>query len=738
VSSPAPRVVSVTPLIDCVKAYLPSEDIERLKAAYRFSDEAHLGQFRASGEPYVSHPLAVAELCTTWRLDSQALMAALLHDTVEDTKATQQEISERFGPEVATLVDGLSKLDAIEFRNREEAQAENFRKMLLAMARDVRVILIKIADRLHNMRTLDVVAPEKRLRVAKETLDIYAPIAHRLGLNAVFRELEDLSFAGLYPRRYAVLSKALLAARGNRREIVSKLTQAVESQLPKFGIAAAIEGREKSLYSIYKKMLEKNLSFAEVLDVYGFRVLVRDIGQCYLALGALHALYKPLPGRFKDYIALPKSNGYQSLHTTVLGPYGTPVEFQIRTEEMNHVSEAGVAAHWLYKEDALAQASPLQAKAHEWMQSLVQVQSETRDPSEFLDSVKIDLFPDVVYVFTPKGAIKELPRGATPIDFAYLVHTDVGNHCVEAEINQEVVGLDTPLRNGDVVEVKTSATASPHPSWLGFVRTAKARAEIRHRLKTTTRYEAIEFGQRLLDQALKSIGAQGIQDPNLEWHQFLAENTAQDKSGLLEDIGLGLTLANVAARRLYPNSGGAALAALPTHARDALAISQSHFAATSEAITIDGSEGSAVQFAACCNPIGGDVAIGLMRGGAGLVVHRAVCSLGRRQRAKDPTRWADILWAEDLKRPFQTQLDVETKDSRGILARVASAISAADANIVGANTAPKDQHLAIMHLTLEVRERQHLANVLRRIRRIPGVVKATRVAPARLEKTPEI
>ena len=329
-SSPAPRVVSVTPLIDCVKAYLPSEDIERLKAAYRFSDEAHLGQFRASGEPYVSHPLAVAELCTTWRLDSQALMAALLHDTVEDTKATQQEISERFGPEVATLVDGLSKLDAIEFRNREEAQAENFRKMLLAMARDVRVILIKIADRLHNMRTLDVVAPEKRRRVAKETLDIYAPIAHRLGLNAVFRELEDLSFAGLYPRRYAVLSKALLAARGNRREIVSKLTQAVESQLPKFGIAAAIEGREKSLYSIYKKMLEKNLSFAEVLDVYGFRVLVRDIGQCYLALGALHALYKPLPGRFKDYIALPKSNGYQSLHTTVLGPYGTPVEFQIR------------------------------------------------------------------------------------------------------------------------------------------------------------------------------------------------------------------------------------------------------------------------------------------------------------------------------------------------------------------------------------------------------------------------
>ncbi|MEY3543096.1 MAG: hypothetical protein RIQ29_504, partial [Pseudomonadota bacterium] len=700
-NSPALRAVSVSPLIDQARAYLPVEDCERLKTAYRFSDEAHLGQFRQSGEPYVSHPLAVAEICTQWRLDSQALMAALLHDTVEDTKATSQEIAEKFGPEVAALVEGLSKLDAVEFRNREEAQAENFRKMLLAMARDVRVILIKIADRLHNMRTLNVVSPEKRGRIARETLDIYAPIAHRLGLNAVFRELEDLSFAGLYPNRFVILSKALLSARGNRREVVGRLQQSIENQLPKFRIAATIEGREKSLWSIYKKMIEKKLSFAEVLDVYGFRILVKDISQCYLTLGALHALYKPMPGKFKDYIALPKSNGYQSLHTTVVGPYGTPVEFQIRTGEMHQVSEAGVAAHWMYKEESREGVSPLQARAHEWMQSLVQVQSQTRDPSEFLDSVKIDLFPDVVYIFTPRGAIRELPRGSTPVDFAYNVHTDIGNHCISAEINHRPAGLDTVLRNGDVIQVTTDPKANPHPSWLSFVRTAKARAEIRHCLKTTTRSEAIDFGYRLLDQSLKALGMAGLDDPRLEWHQFLAENTAQDRDGLLEDIGLGLTLANVAARRLLPQASGSTVSRLPLHAQQAIAVSHTHFTTLNEAITIDGSEGSTVQYASCCAPIGGDAAIGLMRGGAGLVVHRATCALGRRQRAKDPARWADIIWAEELKRLFHTHLAIETQDSRGILARVASAISGADANIVGANTAPKDQTLAIMNLIVE-------------------------------------
>ncbi len=485
--------------------------------------------------------------------------------------------------------------------------------------------------------------------------------------------------------------------------------------------------------NIYKKMIEKKLSFAEVLDVYGFRILVKDISQCYLTLGALHALYKPMPGKFKDYIALPKSNGYQSLHTTVVGPYGTPVEFQIRTGEMHQVSEAGVAAHWMYKEESREGVSPLQARAHEWMQSLVQVQSQTRDPSEFLDSVKIDLFPDVVYIFTPRGAIRELPRGSTPVDFAYNVHTDIGNHCISAEINHRPAGLDTVLRNGDVIQVTTDPKANPHPSWLSFVRTAKARAEIRHCLKTTTRSEAIDFGYRLLDQSLTALGMAGLDDPRLEWHQFLAENTAQDRDGLLEDIGLGLTLANVAARRLLPQASGSTVSRLPLHAQQAIAVSHTHFTTLNEAITIDGSEGSTVQYASCCAPIGGDAAVGLMRGGAGLVVHRTTCPLGRRQRAKDPARWADIIWAEELKRLFQTHLAIETQDSRGTLARVASAISGADANIVGANTAPKDQTLAIMNLIVEVRERQHLANVLRKIRRVPDVIRATRVAPERLD-----
>jgi GTP diphosphokinase / guanosine-3',5'-bis(diphosphate) 3'-diphosphatase len=735
-NSPALRAVSVGPLIDLARAYLSEEDCERLKTAYRFSDEAHLGQYRKSGEPYVSHPLAVAELCTQWRLDAQALMAALLHDTVEDTKATQQEIAEKFGVEVAELVDGLTKLDAVEFRNRDEAQAENFRKMLLAMSRDVRVILVKIADRLHNMRTLGGMPAEKQRRIAKETLEIYAPIAHRLGLNTVFRELQDLCFAGLYPKRYMVLAKALLAARGNRREVVGRLQEAIEHELPRFGIQARVEGREKTLWSTYNKMIEKKLSFAEVLDVYGFRVLVNDIPDCYLALGALHARYKPMPGKFKDYIALPKSNGYQSLHTTVVGPYGTPVEFQIRTEEMHHVSEVGVAAHWLYKEDLQVEVSPLQARAHEWMQSLVQAQSQTRDPSEFLDSVKIDLFPDVVYVFTPKGTIKELPRGSTPVDFAYNVHTDIGNHCASAMINQAPAGLDTVLRNGDVIEITTDSGANPHPSWLSFVRTAKARAEIRHRLKTTTREEAIGFGRRLLEQALKAMGSSGLEDPTLEWAQFLAENSATDKQTLYEDIGLGLTLANVAARRLMPQP--ASIKKLSAMAQSALAISRSHFATRSESITVDGSEGSTVQYANCCNPIGGDACMGMMRGGAGLVVHRTNCAHGRRQRAKDPSRWAEIVWAEELKRTFACNLIVETQDSRGILARVASAISAAEANIVEANSAPKGQNMALMALKIDVRERQHLANILRRIRRIPGVVKAVRMAPQRLEDNAEI
>ncbi|MGA0825327.1 MAG: RelA/SpoT family protein, partial [Burkholderiaceae bacterium] len=477
------QVISVGPLLEKA-SYLSEPEKSRLVESFRFSDAAHLGQSRQSGDPYISHPLAVAEICCGWQLDVDALMAALLHDTVEDCGIESSDIQQKFGSTVAMLVDGLTKLDQVSFKNREEAQAENFRKMLLSMADDVRVILIKLADRLHNMRTLEATSAAKRRRIAQETLDIYAPIAHRLGLNEIFREFEDLCFESLYPIRSRVLRKALSAARGNRREMVGRLENLVREQLPKFGLQAEISGREKSLFSIYRKMQEKRLSFAEVLDLYGFRIHVNTIPECYLALGAMHALFKPAPGRFKDYIALPKSNGYQSLHTVVLSDLGTPLEFQIRTHDMHHVAEAGVAAHWLYKEHATG-VTPLQRKAHEWMQSLLSVQS--RDPKEFLDHIKIDLFPDVIYVFTPKGEIRELPKGSTPVDFAYMVHSDVGNRCTGVLINNDVKPLDTELRNGDMVRVITQPSATPHPGWLGFVKTARARAQIRHHLKTSTR-----------------------------------------------------------------------------------------------------------------------------------------------------------------------------------------------------------------------------------------------------------
>ncbi|MFZ9243729.1 MAG: RelA/SpoT family protein [Burkholderiaceae bacterium] len=728
--------------------YLSKSDQKRLTEAFHFSDAAHLGQTRQSGEPYITHPLAVAEVCTDWQLDADALMAALLHDTVEDCGVTRQEIAEKFGTTVSALVDGLTKLDKIEFKNREHAQAENFRKMLLAMSDDVRVILIKLADRLHNMRTLGVVSAEKRQRIARETLDIYAPIAHRLGLNEVFRDFEDLCFAGLYPDRFRILSQALHAARGNRREIVSRLENTIREHLPKFHIKAQVTGREKSVFSIYQKMKEKRLSFAEVLDIYGFRVLVDSPSDCYLALGALHALFKPAPGKFKDYIALPKSNGYQSLHTVVVGPQGTPLEFQIRTHQMHQVAEAGVAAHWLYKESDHASASPLQRKAHEWMKSLLSVQ--TKDPGDFLEHVKIDLFPDVVYLFTPKGEIKELPRGATPIDFAYMVHTDIGNRCVAALVNGQAKPLDTELRNGDVVRIETRPEATPHPGWLGFVRTAKARAEIRHNLKTNTQERAIGFGRRLLDNALRAIGSTGVEDEQLNWTGLFHETTANDKNGVYESIGLGLTLAHVAARRLLPADSSSAAAGyagslqdeaslqtsgktrqLSETARQALQLSEQHLTHQAVGITINGAEGTAVQYAHCCYPIAGDNAVGYMRGGTGLQIHRASCPTARRQQDKDPSRWAEISWGDPLYRDFETHLDIEVSDSPGVLAKVASAISASGANIVDISIEQHGTGFARLRVAIEVKHRQHLADVLRRVRRNAVVTKASRITRAK-------
>ena len=498
--APAPIVASITDLTNRLSEYLSPSDLKLVKEAYRFSDEMHLGQVRKSGEPYISHPIAVAEICAEWKLDVQAIMAALLHDVMEDQDVKKEELIERFGAPVAALVDGLSKLEKIEFQSHIEAQAENFRKMLLAMARDVRVILVKLADRLHNMRTLGVMSPEKQRRIASETMEVYVPIAHRLGLNNIYRELQDLSFAHIYPMRYRTLAKAIKAARGNRREVVNKIMAAVKTTLNEAGLEAQVDGREKTLYGIYCKMRDKQLSFSQVLDIYGFRIVVDNFKNSYFALGTLHALYKPMPGKFKDYIAIPKSNGYQSLHTTLIGPYGTPVEFQIRTTEMHRVAESGVAAHWLYKNEAVT-LTDLQQRTHAWLQSLLDIQKQTGDSAEFLEHVKVDLFPDSVYVFTPKSKIFALPRGATALDFAYNIHTDIGDQAIATRINNEPVPLRTELKNGDIIEIITSPNSRPTPNWLTYVRTGKARSAIRHYLRTINLNESTELGKQLLAHA---------------------------------------------------------------------------------------------------------------------------------------------------------------------------------------------------------------------------------------------
>src|SRR6188508_67218 len=533
--------------------YLKPKDVARLAEAYRFSEAAHAGQTRQSGEPYISHPLAVAEILAGWRLDGQALVAALLHDVMEDTSVTKDEISDTFGRPVAELVDGVSKLDKIEFQSAEVAQAENFRKMLLAMARDVRIILIKLADRLHNMRTLGAVPPAKRRRVARETMEIYAPIALRLGLNTLYHEMQELAFSHLHPLRYQVLAKATKAARGNRREMIGKTLDAIKRKLAEAGLKATVYGREKHVYSTYRKMIEKHLSFSEVHDIFGLRIIVADVPACYLALGALHALYKPIPGKFKDYIAIPKANGYQSIHTDLIGPYGVPVEVQIRTDQMHRLAESGVASHWMYKDDA-DKLSELQKQTHRWLQSLLEIQHQSGDPQEFLEHVKVDLFPDEVYVFTPKGKILSLPRGATAVDFAYAVHTDIGNRCVAAKVNGELVPLRTELRNGDRVEIITASHAKPSPGWLQYVRTGKARSNIRHFLKTMQYEESAGLGERLIDQALRTLKSSLAEVEEAAWERVVRDGGARSREELLADIGLGKRLPAVVARRLVKSA----------------------------------------------------------------------------------------------------------------------------------------------------------------------------------------
>jgi GTP pyrophosphokinase/guanosine-3',5'-bis(diphosphate) 3'-pyrophosphohydrolase len=714
--------------------YLGKADIKRVREAYKFADEAHLGQFRASGEPYITHPIAVAGLCADWRLDVQAIMAALMHDAMEDCGISKTELIERFGATTADLVDGLTKLDKLHFSTREESQAESFRKMLLAMARDVRVILIKLADRLHNMRTMSAMAPDKRTRIARETLDIYAPIAHRLGLNQIYRELQELSFEHLFPWRYAALTKAVQKARGYRRDIVERVQRDVERAFAKAKMKVQISGREKTLFSIYRKMREKHTSFAQVNDIFGFRIVTHTLPECYLALGVLHQLYKPVPGRFKDYIAIPKANGYQSLHTTLVSPLGTPVEFQIRTEPMHAVAEKGIAAHWLYKTDEHG-VTEAQRLGTMWLQSLLDIQDETRDAAEFLEHVKIDLFPDAVYLFTPKSKILALPRGATPVDFAYAIHSDIGDHCVAATVNGEPVALRTELRSGDVVEVMTAPGARPNPGWLNFVRTGRARSKIRHYLKNMEQEESYALGEKLLAQALRAEGLKlPSGDPSDDaaqalWSTVTRWSGNRSRTELLVDIGLGRKIPTIVAKRL------AQLMAEQGERPDALTLTMGRYAAddavpTQGLVVVDGSEGASVRLATCCRPIPGDQIVGYLGRGEGLVVHTADCATGKRLFERDSEHWMQVEWAEELTRPFETAVTVLVQNGKGVLARVAQAVSAAEADIthidMGEERATETTEIRLL---LSVRDRLHLADVLRTLKRAPSVLRVQRIKP---------
>jgi len=715
--------------------HLPKAELKAIRDAYKFADEAHLGQFRASGEPYITHPIAVAGLVADWKLDSQAIQAALMHDAMEDCGITKTELIERFGATTAELVDGLTKLDKLNFSTREEGQAESFRKMLLAMSRDVRVILVKLADRLHNMRTMSAMKPDKRQRIARETLDIYAPIAHRLGLNQVYRELQELSFTHLNPWRHAALEKAVQRSRGYRRDIVSRVQKDVSQSFAESRMKAEVSGREKTVYSIYRKMREKHAGFASVSDIFGFRIVVQTLQDCYLALGVLHQLYKPVPGRFKDYIAIPKANGYQSLHTTLVSPLGTAVEFQIRTEAMHAVAEAGIAAHWLYKVGTKGgnPSDVAQRLGALWLKSLIDIQDETRDAGEFLEHVKIDLVPDAVYVFTPMSKILALPRGATPVDFAYAIHSDVGDHCVAAKINSEPATLRAELRSGDVVEVITAPNARPNPAWLNFVRTGRARSKIRHYLKNLEQEESQALGEKMLAQALRLEGLAlppvDPAGPDTIWSGVLRWSGNRSPAELLTDIGLGKKIATIVAKRIAQDLREQG------YRPDAVTLSLNRYAmpegeAVQGLVVIDGAEGASVTMAPCCRPIPGDGIVGYLGRGEGLVVHTSDCQVGQRLYDRDRERWMQVEWAEEPTRPFESQLQVLLHNGKGALAQVAQAVSRAEADITHIDMGDeRPGETADMKLLVSVRDRLHLADVLRTLKRTPAVLRVQRVRP---------
>ena len=692
-------------LLDTVESYLPAEQIEPITRAYEFGAEAHNGQTRKTGEPYITHPVAVAQSLAEMHLDSEAIMAAILHDTVEDTEATIEDIQSNFGSEVALLVDGVSKLDQIQFRSRAEAQAESFRKMMLAMIEDIRVILVKLADRLHNMKTLDAMPASKRKRIARETLDIYAPIANRLGINTFKVELEDLGFRNLHPLRYRVLDRALRKAKGSQRQIVRRISEEIGKTLGDEGIDGEIIGREKHLYSIYKKMTEKKRLLSDIVDVYGFRIVVDDVSTCYRVLGLVHGLYKPVPGRFKDYIAIPRLNGYQSLHTTLFGPKGLPLEVQIRTREMHRVAESGVASHWQYKADDKADATP-QRRARHWLASLAELQ-QSGTSEEFLESVKVDLFPDKIYVFAPKGDIMPLPKGSTTVDFAYAVHTDIGNRCVAAKVDRGLVPLRTELHNGETVEVITSRGAKPNPNWLGFVRTAKARTAIRNHMKKMRSTESIDLGKRLLDRTLKDMGSSLRKIGKVRMNAALEELGLNNTSELFEQLGLGERLAPLTAAFL-------------------LGVDPEGEGATSQAkLTIAGTEGMVVSYAKCCCPIPGDDVMGYLSSGRGVVIHRNSCGNLSNFR-KQPEKWIACSWESEIDREFLSQIQVDTYNKPGVLAEVAATIGDSGSNIEQVEVLGRHDDCSVLSFLILVKDRTHLARIMRDVRNMPNVVRVAR------------
>jgi RelA/SpoT family (p)ppGpp synthetase len=699
------RATGISQLLDKLETYLPPGQVERVREAYDFGAERHQGQKRVSGEPYITHPVAVADILADLKLDADTLVAAILHDVIEDTPTAKAEIASMFGQVVAELVDGVSKLDQIQFKNRQEAQAESFRKMLLAMVRDIRVIMVKLADRMHNMRTLGAMPPIKRRRIARETLEIYAPIAERLGLYTVKLELEDLGFRALYPYRYRVLEREIKRARGNQKQFVGKIEGTFKDTLKKADITGGVEGREKHLYSIYRKMQNKHISLNEMVDVYGFRIIVDTVDTCYRVLGLVHGVYKPMPGRFKDYIAIPRVNGYQSLHTTLFGPNGVPIEVQIRSEQMHRVAESGIAAHWKYKSGGDAFGGIEHDRAREWLASLVQIQ-EGGSSEEFLESVKVDLFPDKVYVFTPKGKILRLPSGATAVDFAYAIHTDVGNRCVAAKVDRRLVPLRTPLRNGQTVEIITAKGATPNPSWSSFLVTAKARAAIRQYLKNLKRGEALELGKRLLGVALEELSLNLKKIPAAEIDAVVKELNLKDADELYEKIGLGERLAPLVARHLQPAREGE-----PNP--------------NSGPLMIAGTEGLLVTYARCCFPIPNDPIMAYLSAGRGVMIHRQNCGNLAEYR-KQPEKWLSVGWEGAQGKLFSSEIQLDINNRVGVLAAVASSIAGTETNIDQVSLEERDVNSSSLRFQLQVRDRKHLARVIRTIRRMPDVQRVYR------------